>query len=72
MIRLVVAAAQGDATATQQIAPFLQQLGDSPDWERLASVLQRVVEGERNPTQLARDLDATDQIVLAATLALLA
>ena len=69
VIQLVVAAARGDIQALQQITPFLQQLGDSPDWGRLASALQQLVGGERDVALLTRGLDETDQLILAATLA---
>lgn len=69
VIRLVVAAAQGDSAASQQIMPFLQEMSASPDWRKLASALQQLVSGERDVSLLARGLDETDQLILAATLA---
>ncbi len=69
VVQAVVAAARGDKQALQQVNPLLQQLNGSPDWGRLASALQQLVAGERDAAVLARKLDETDRLILAATLA---
>jgi tetratricopeptide (TPR) repeat protein len=72
VIAAVAAAAQGDAEATRQLAPFLDQMGATTDWGNLVAALRRVLAGERDPEALAEGLDTTDRVILAATLAALA
>lgn len=69
VIQAVVAATRGDHAAVQQLTPFLQQMSNSPDWSNLAMALQHLIAGERDAAVLARTLDETDRLILAATLA---
>ncbi len=58
----VAAAAQGNTQAAAQVEPVLQELAGRPDWQALASVLRRILAGERD-TALLAGLDETDTLI---------
>lgn len=63
VINNVVAACRGDATAADQLQPFLDHLAGQDDWRQLTSVLRRILQGERDAPVLLQDLDATDSLI---------
>ncbi|UQU63604.1 CHAT domain-containing protein [Couchioplanes caeruleus] len=71
VIAAVVAATDGDPSATAAVNQLLAAGEDSADWGRLVGVLRRVLDGERG-RQLLDGLDATDRAIIAEIVARLA
>ncbi len=69
----VVAVTRGEADKELEtwVREALQGLGRHADWAALAHALQRVLDGERDPQTLNRDLDEIDQQALGLVLAAL-
>lgn len=63
MIEMVAAACQGNRHAASAVEALLQDLSQRDDWRNLASVIRRIVAGERRET-LCDGLDATDAIIV--------
>lgn len=59
----LTAACQGDASAAEAIKPILTQLMSQQEWHPLVSVLVRILDGERDPEDLLKELDATDAVI---------
>jgi hypothetical protein len=52
LVTTTVAAARGDSDATGTLQPLLDELAAHPDWAPFASILQRIIAGERDPACL--------------------
>jgi hypothetical protein len=63
VIAAVVAAAQGNHQATQELAPYLDDLGQQEHWRNLVAVLRRIMAGERDPEALLPSLDDADTLI---------
>jgi hypothetical protein len=62
-----VAAAGGDTTAAEALAPVLAELDATADWVALAGVLRRILKGERGG-QLLDGLDPTGTAIVTELL----
>jgi hypothetical protein len=69
LIAVTVAAARGDQTAVDLLAPLLDEMAAVIELASLALVLRRIIEGERDPGQLLPGLDDTDTEMAVAILA---
>jgi hypothetical protein len=67
VIDTVVAAAGGDQEATSELASFLDELEQQPDWAALARVLRQLAAGTRDPG-LLEGLDPADQLITTTVL----
>ena len=70
VIAATVAAAGGDTGASAQLAPVLDNMAQQADWAALAAVLHRILDGERDDSQLG-GLDPIDAAIAAQVLTLL-
>jgi tetratricopeptide (TPR) repeat protein len=68
VIGAVVAACRGNAGAAAQVAPFLDDLAGQADWRALATVLHRILAGERDPQALLPGLDDVDTLIVGDVL----
>jgi tetratricopeptide (TPR) repeat protein len=67
-ITALVAAAGGDQRAGAAIDQLLDQLAGTDGWDNLASILRRILAGERDPDTLLTGLDPVDSAIVQATL----
>lgn len=72
MLAAIVVAADGDRDARSQIDQFLDQGPDTPRWTALASLLRRILDGERDPDTLLPSLDPVDTAIVTRLLDALA
>jgi len=63
IIEAVVAAGQGSQQAASELEEVLQVMGQQNDWRNLASVIRRILAGERGETMCV-GLDGTDAIIV--------
>jgi hypothetical protein len=66
----VAAAARGDHDARQALQPILAEMAASEEWQALSRVLQRILDGERDPA-LTEGLEPTDTAVVTSVLSVL-
>jgi len=71
VIAATVAAADGDSDATAQLTPVLDQLAQDQGWAALATVLRRVLGGDRDAS-LLDGLDSVDTAIAGQVLTRLA
>jgi len=71
VIGAVAAACEGNAQASAQLTPFLNDMEQRPDWVTLVSCFRRILAGERDPEVLLADLDETDLLIVSDTLRVL-
>ena len=69
VIGAVVAACQGNEQAAKDLAPFLQQMGETQDWRNLIAVIRRILNGERDGDGLTDGLDRIDGLIVQRILA---
>lgn len=62
IVAAVVAAANGNSQAASELEPVLEELASKDDWQALAAVLRRILDGERD-VALLDGLDQTDTII---------
>jgi hypothetical protein len=67
LVTTTVAAARGDPDATNTLMPLLDQLAAHPDRAHLATILQHIIAGERDPA-LPHGLDHTSTTLIITIL----
>src|SRR5215472_4550763 len=68
VIAMTIAAATGDGDAADELAPVLDELGQTGDWATLAGALRRILDGERGD-DLLTGLDGIDTAIATEVLA---
>jgi tetratricopeptide (TPR) repeat protein len=71
-VATLVAAMNGDQSASAALSQHLDVRELAPEWARLVSALRLVLEGERDPSVLLAGLHATDAAIVNSTLDALA
>lgn len=63
VVLAVATAAQGNQEVAEELGPFLDRMGQQPQWQGLLAVLHRILAGERDPQALLPGLDPTDTLI---------
>jgi hypothetical protein len=68
VIAAIAAASQTGEEPPAELAEFLDEQANQPDWAALVAVLRRILAGERDEAALLTGLDPVDTAIASETL----